>query len=175
MQASTGSDAILCILNGKAGTVKALDAERRLCELFARHGAQAKILVAQDGDDISALVRQETQHGCALIVAGGGDGTVNAVASVLAGTDIVLGVLPLGTLNHFAKDLLLPLELEGAVDNLFTGQTIQVDVGEVNGKLFLNNSSLGIYPVIVRQREKLQEHGRGKWSAFVQAVVYALL
>jgi len=110
-----------------------------------------------------------------LVVAGGGDGTINAVASVLVGGTTPLGVLPLGTLNHFAKDLKIPLELDDAVANVVHGVTRQVDAGEVNGRIFLNNSSLGIYPDIVRDREQQQRHlGRSKWHAFGRALFAVL-
>lgn len=109
------------------------------------------------------------------MVAGGGDGTINAVASVLAGSGVALGVLPLGTLNHFAKDLDIPLDLEQAVATIARGTTTPVDVGDVNGRIFLNNSSLGLYPHIVRDRDQQQRRlGRGKWTAFGWAVVAAL-
>ena len=62
----------------------------------------------------------------------------------------MLGVLPLGTFNHFAKDLKIPLGLEAAVANIFHGEVARIDVGEVNGRIFLNNSSLGIYPGVVQ-------------------------
>jgi diacylglycerol kinase family enzyme len=88
------------------------------------------------------------------------------------GTDASLGVLPLGTLNHFAKDLGIPLKLEDAIRTLFTGRAIAIDVGEVNGKIFLNNSSLGLYPRIVRQREVHQKHGLPKWFAMLRAIAY---
>ena len=175
MQTSTHSDTIICILNGKAGAAKTLDAEKTLGALFTQHGAQAKIIVAQGGDEIVALARQALESGCKLVVAGGGDGTVNTVASVLVDMDAVLGVLPLGTLNHFAKDLKIPLALEAAVATLVAGRAMQVDMGEVNGRRFVNNSSLGLYPAIVRQRESLQARGRGKWAAFAQASIHALL
>jgi diacylglycerol kinase family enzyme len=85
------------------------------------------------------------------------------------------GVLPLGTLNHFAKDLGIPLDLIDAVRNLATGVPREVDVGEVNGRIFLNNSSLGLYPDIVRDREKQQRRlGRGKWPAALWATLAAL-
>ncbi|MBC7945562.1 MAG: sphingosine kinase [Burkholderiales bacterium] len=92
------------------------------------------------------------------------------VGAALAGTGAALGVLPLGTLNHFAKDLGIPLELEAAAGNLLSGQIVRVDVGEVNGRVFLNNSSLGLYPRVIRQREITREQlGWGKWPAFVWA------
>jgi len=110
-----------------------------------------------------------------LIVAGGGDGTVSTVAATLVDTGIVFGVLPLGTLNHFAKDLGIPLELDGAVAVLAHGEAAPVDVGEVNGRIFVNNSGLGLYPDIVHDRERQQKRlGRGKWPAFAWAMLAAL-
>jgi diacylglycerol kinase family enzyme len=83
--------------------------------------------------------------------------------------------LPLGTLNHFAKDLKIPLDLKEAARICIEGREALVDVGEVNGRIFLNNSSLGLYPSIVRHREKQQQRlGRGKWPAFVWAALTML-
>jgi diacylglycerol kinase family enzyme len=104
------------------------------------------------------------------VVAGGGDGTVSAVAGALVGTDAALGVLPMGTLNHFAKDVGIPLNLEAAVRNIFTGQIANVDVGEVNGRVFVNNSGIGFYPHFVRQREEQERHGHVKRVAFMLAL-----
>jgi diacylglycerol kinase family enzyme len=107
-------------------------------------------------------------------VAAGGDGTVNAVAAAVAGTKIPLGVLPVGTLNHFAKDLGLPLELEEAVRVAAEGAVRQVDVAEVNGRVFVNNSSLGVYPRIVALRQRSGARGWGKWLAGLWATVAVL-
>ena len=87
----------------------------------------------------------------------------------LAGTQTCLGVLPLGTLNHFAKDMKIPLTLEAAAEVIVLGKPSLADVGEVNGRVFLNNSSLGLYPRLVREREQLQSAGSGKWTAFARA------
>jgi diacylglycerol kinase family enzyme len=105
-----------------------------------------------------------------MLVAAGGDGTVSTVASVAAAHGLVLGILPLGTMNHFARDAGIPLDLEAAVAVIRSGRAAEVDVGDVNGRLFLNNSSLGLYPRLVRERERLQEQGRRKWPAFALAV-----
>jgi diacylglycerol kinase family enzyme len=108
-------------------------------------------------------------------VAGGGDGTLNAVASRIVGSQTVFGILPLGTLNHFAKDLGIPLDPHVALAGIPGGRVVAVDVGEVNGKYFLNNSSLGLYPDIVHDRTRQQRRlGRGKWIAFMWAVWGAL-
>jgi diacylglycerol kinase family enzyme len=81
-----------------------------------------------------------------------------------------LGILPLGTLNHFAKDAGIPLDLEAAVAAIAGGRTRQVDIAEVNGRVFINNSAVGLYPKLVRTREAQQEQlGRGKKLAMVVA------
>ncbi|HYE39125.1 MAG TPA: diacylglycerol kinase family protein [Ramlibacter sp.] len=162
------------VVNGGAGSGHDRELVRQLHALFARHGQDADVAVAHGGEDIVAAARSAVQQGARTIVAGGGDGTVNAVASVVVGTDVALGVLPLGTLNHFAKDLRIPLALEAAVDVIVRGRTRRVDVGEVNCRIFLNNSSLGLYPNIVRKRERQQRLGRGKWPAALWATLSAL-
>jgi diacylglycerol kinase family enzyme len=122
------------------------------------------------GETLTALARRAVGRGVRVVVAGGGDGTIGSVASVLAKTEATLGILPLGTLNHFAKDLGIPLGVPEAVRVIAAGQTARVDVGEVNGRVFINNSSLGLYPSVVYQREKRQAQGRGKWVAFALAM-----
>jgi diacylglycerol kinase family enzyme len=159
-----------CILNGAAGSSRALQARDQIADLFARHGCQVRVLLARNGSEIPDLARQAMAEGSQPVVAGGGDGTLSAVASALVGSRHALGILPLGTLNHFAKDLKIPLDLEAAVANLFAGRLARIDVGEVNGRIFLNNSSLGLYPAIVREREARQRRGAGKWIAFALAV-----
>ena len=149
--------------------------ETRIAELFAALGEKPRIVQPKQGEDISSLAREAVRSGEKTIVAAGGDGTVSGVAGELAGTDAVLGVLPIGTLNHFAKDLGIPLELEAAVRNAVQGRVLAVDAGEVSGKIFINNSSLGIYPHIVSRREAQQQQlSRGKWPAFFWATVQAL-
>jgi diacylglycerol kinase family enzyme len=80
----------------------------------------------------------------------------------------------MGTLNHFAKDLRIPLELDAAIDVIARGRQLAVDMGEVNGRLFINNSSLGLYPDIVLDRERQRQRlGRGKWAALLAASLHA--
>jgi diacylglycerol kinase family enzyme len=167
-------DAIVVVNAGSGGgTDQAL--VERLRGLFEAVGLRAESELAEDGDAIEALAQAAMVRRPRVIVAGGGDGTVSAVAATLVDSDIAFGVLPLGTLNHFAKDLGVPLELAEAVAVLAEGQTARVDVGEVNGRIFVNNSSLGLYPDIVRDRERQQRRlGRGKWPALAWATLAAL-
>ncbi len=84
-------------------------------------------------------------------------------------------MLALGTLNHFARDAGVPADLEEAVRTIVDGHRVQVDIAEVNGRTFINNSGLGLYPDIVRNRERQQKRlGRGKWPAFVWATLAVL-
>ena len=161
------SEAPTWILNGASVHVEA--ARTEIVRISAEFGVQVHVVVAR-GDQLSPSAARALSENRQTLVAGGGDGTVNAVAGVLVGTNTALGVLPIGTLNHFAKDLGIPLGLEAAVRNIFTGQVIKVDVGEVNGRVFVNNSGVGLYPHIVRQREEEQRHGHVKWVAFLLAV-----
>jgi diacylglycerol kinase family enzyme len=146
------------------------DAER-LSALFRKAGAEIQIHWAGVDGEMHSLAERLVTERVPVIVAAGGDGTVNTLASVLAGTDTALGVLPLGTLNHFARDLGIPVGLEAAVEVVTRGKRRAVDLGEVNGRFFVNNSSIGLYPAMVRQREKQRRQlGRGKWPAMVWAM-----
>ena len=110
-----------------------------------------------------------------MIVAGGGDGTISAVAEEAIKAGKTLGVLPLGTLNHFSRDLKIPPVLAEAIDIIAGGHTAEIDVGEVNGHIFLNNSSIGLYPHIVHKREQQQHRlKRGKWPSAFWATVMVL-
>ena len=165
--------ALSLILNGGAGTNRADEAHEVIARIAAESGATVRIHLAGSGSDVCGLARRAVEQGAAVVVAGGGDGTVNAVASILLGRDMALGVLPLGTLNHFAKDLGIPLDIEAATRTIFQGRQVSVDVGEVNDRIFLNNSSLGIYPRIVRYREAQRAQGQNKWIAFARAILAA--
>ena len=170
-----GSDAIAVIVNGGSGGGNGQALVDRLAAHFRDAGLHAEIELAHGGDEIAAAVGNAVARRPRLIVAGGGDGTVSTVAAKLVDTGIVFGVLPLGTLNHFAKDLGLPLDLDDAVARIARGTVRRVDVGEVNDRIFVNNSGLGLYPDIVRDRERQQKRlGRGKWPAFAWAMVAAL-
>jgi diacylglycerol kinase family enzyme len=162
------------ILNHRAGTGRAGDLQATIEKLAQEAGVAVQILVANEGADLPDMARNAVKGGARAVVAGGGDGTVSAIAGVLVGSDVALGVLPLGTLNHFAKDMGLPLGEEDAVRAALTGRVVQVDAGEVNGRIFLNNSSIGLYPRMVRFREAERRKGHNKWFAFLRAIFATL-
>jgi diacylglycerol kinase family enzyme len=160
---------VAAVLNDTSGTGDCAPKARRLLEIFTAAGREARVTVATHGLELRAAIEREVEQGCDVLVAGGGDGTINTAASVLVGRDTPLGILPLGTLNHLAKDLGIPLDLEEAARVILQGTVCRIDLGEVNGRVFINNSSLGVYPAIVRLRERYRAHGLGKWIAALWA------
>jgi diacylglycerol kinase family enzyme len=170
------SESVEVIINAAAGGgSEDNDTARAVKAAFDACGVAARVSVARSGGQVTEFAQRALSNGARAVVAGGGDGTVGSVAGALAGTDRPLGVLPLGTLNHFAKDLGIPLTLEEAARNVCEGRAVPVDLGEVNGRVFVNNSSLGLYPRIVRRRERLQaREGSGKWPAFLRAALAVL-
>jgi diacylglycerol kinase family enzyme len=169
---SRPSPNLLVVVNAASGTMREPGERELLRSLLHDAGLQPEIVEIHHGEQLQAAIDRDTSN---VVVAAGGDGTVSAVAARILGTERSFGVIPGGTLNHFARDLGIPADLEGAVAVLKAGKTKQVDVGEVNGHPFLNNSSLGLYPEIVREREKIQRRGFRKWTAFAAAVLATLL
>lgn len=155
------------VLNPAGGTSARADAPR-LVDMFRAEGVEIRI-AALEPARAEAIIRQAVADADDTVVAAGGDGTVSSVAAALTGTDKVLGVLPVGTLNHFAKDLHIPLDLEQAVKTIVARHVVGVDIGSVNGRVFINNSSIGVYPGIVEIREELRRQGRNKWMALAIA------
>lgn len=109
-------------------------------------------VVACDPDDLPARIRAAVDGGAPFVAVAGGDGTIRAAAQVLAGTGVPLLPIPAGTRNHFAREMGIE-ELEDAGRAAAEGVTCTIDLGEVNGHRFVNNSSIGIYPRIVVTRE----------------------
>src|SRR3954469_24760553 len=165
---------ITVFLNPSAGAT-ATDRPAVLADLFAAAGAAVRFVTLGPETDTAAEVGDAVADGARAVVAAGGDGTVSSVASGLVGTTTPFGVLPLGTLNHFAKDIGVPLDLPLAVKAIVDEHTTRVDVGEVNGSPFVNNSSIGLYPDVVVERERLRQRGHRKWLAAALAAGAAVL
>ncbi len=160
------------IVNSTAGTGHSTEDLDKLRELFHEQGLVAEVIGPEAGETLPERIARVMRSKPRVVVAAGGDGTINAVASAVRGTATVMGILPMGTLNHFAKDVGIPLDLAEAVRVVANGTQVAIDVGEVNGTPFLNNSSLGLYPGIVRDRTRQQRRlGRSKWMAMLRAIV----
>ncbi len=165
---------VLVVLNQAAGTLAASetgDEPERIRAGFAAAGADVEVR-SVDGKDLERTVADAVARQVDVVVGGGGDGTLNTIAGALAGTGTAFGVLPLGTHNHFAKELGIPLDLDAAVAALAGGTEKDLDVGEVNGKIFLNFSGIGLHPLVVKHRDAQRDVlGRKKFVAMFVAFV----
>jgi diacylglycerol kinase family enzyme len=160
-------------VNASSGFDPKEDAPEKLTGWFAESGIDAHVERFEKGVNLAEKAREAVAAGYELVVAGGGDGTLSATASGLVGTDVAFGVLPVGTLNHFARDLKLPLDLEQAAKIVCRGNKEYVDVAEVNGLTFLNNSILGLYPVFRFLRAEEERKGWPRKLALVKAALRA--
>ncbi len=157
----------LCVIaNPKSGTASrdgtALD---RAMAVFGDHADLRHFT-----GDPAPVVEQAIRDGFRVIVAAGGDGTVAGVAHAVAGTGAAMAVLPLGTFNYFARGLRVPPDPAEAARAILSGQPHDIAVGSVNGKVFLNNVALGLYPAMLDEREATYRRwGRSRflahWSA----------
>lgn len=157
---ATGGKRAFLIINNSSGWNGKEESSRRIAEIFSGYGYECAIRNVQAGTDIRKLAAYAVSAGFDRVVAGGGDGTLRAVADALVGTGVPMGVLPLGTLNHFARDLEIPFDVVHAAEVAAgTGEVVSVDVAELNGEVFLNNSVIGLYPAYRALRERNQRRG----------------
>jgi diacylglycerol kinase family enzyme len=160
---------VVAFLNTEAGTGRVDSVVQRLGERCASEDRRLELTVGSIGELPGAL-EAATRLGVDSVLVGGGDGTVSHAASLLVNRELALGILPLGTFNHFAKDAGIPLKLDEALSVAIDGPIERFDIGELNGQIFLNNSSLGLYPLIVRLREQHPMRGPAKWAIAAWAI-----
>lgn len=144
------------VLNPKSGAALAagLTAES-LAAAFAHHGLDA-VIDADNSAPFADRIRKARDSDADVVVSAGGDGTATGLAGALAGTTKALAILPLGTANLLARDLSLPLDLDATVAALGDMEPRQIDVGEVNGRVFLHKVVLGVIPSIAAAREQIR-------------------
>lgn len=157
-------------LNPRAGSFSAAD-ESDLRTLAYENGL--RVVEVTPALDVRAIVRESLESRLREFVVAGGDGSIHHVAQALAGTEGVLGVLPIGTVNHTARDLLLPVNWREAFDVAIHGKIRQIDAGRINGIYFLNSVMIGIYPALTEYRERFRST-HSKWRAYLLAARLAL-
>ena len=165
-------DGLVLVINERAGSgEQAGDAERELLELLPK----AKVVRCGAGDDVTGCLREAARTATVLGVMGG-DGTVNAAAGIALDAGLPLAVVPGGTLDHFAAEVGVT-GVRDVAEAVRTGRAVRVAVGsaQVDGKglYFLNTFAIGVYPELVREREKHEER-LGKWPAMVLATARVL-
>ncbi|HXI13539.1 MAG TPA: diacylglycerol kinase family protein [Thermoanaerobaculia bacterium] len=145
-----------------------------LSEVEDRARAESiELIEITHGVDFRAVVQERLAAGRKLFITGGGDGTIHHIVQAMVSTEAVLGILPLGTMNHLARDLNIPLDWKEAFNLALDGPVRQIDAAIVNGRYFLNNMMLGVYPSMLYHRERLREEG-GKLQAYARALPLAI-
>jgi len=158
---------ICVILNIGSGKPDAKSRPENIRAAFAAHGAEVALKVIKKGAHLMAETEKALQEGYQTIVAAGGDGTICSVAQSLSGSTTLMGILPLGTFNYFARSLDVPMEIEAAAKVIVDGHSMPLRVATVNDRMFLNNASLGVYPAILENREEIYRRwGRSQIAAY---------
>lgn len=166
------SKARLCVIRNRGSGKEDDQVVQTITEGLQPFVADFALRQTDDGSQLLDMARQAVDDGFDIIVAAGGDGTQSAVAGALAGSDAMMGVLPGGTFNYFARDLGVGETMEDAIQTLRNGVTQQVDVGQIENLIFLNNVSLGVYPHILKTRESVYRRwGRSRIAAYWSVVI----
>jgi len=168
------SHEILVIINAGSGKKSGDAAHTALMDRIKGHEGVTIAEVTPD-KDITAHAAQGVVAGYGTIVAAGGDGTISGVCTALSGTDVKLGVVPLGTFNFFARSLGIPQDPCEAWDIISAGHCRAVSIGEINGQRFINNASIGAYATVLKVRETVYDRwGRSRLTAY-WSVIKAML
>jgi YegS/Rv2252/BmrU family lipid kinase len=177
-------------LDRKAELERMLQAERRavlVVNTHSRRGRQlygrAKRLLGERGCRLEAaypvhdpsrtpeIVAGAVAQGHRFIIVGGGDGTISSIVDALAHRDVVLGILPLGTANSFARTVGIPLVLEDAIDVLLNGKVADVDLGQINDDRFANAAAIGLPAKIARTVPPALKRWFGRVAYLITAIV----
>ena len=165
---------LFILVNPGSGEHDSADTRELLARIFNAAG-RAHSFVQLGHRPLQAVAEQAAAQAAAaggVLVAVGGDGTLNTAAAAALGAGCPLGVLPQGTFNYFGRGHGIPLDLEAAALALLHGRVEPVQVGEVNGKPFLVNASLGLYPQLLQDREAFkQRFGRHRWVAVLSGLM----
>lgn len=165
---------LFIVLNVGSGKHDAAEVRREI--EAALSGAQRRFSLheVESADDLSATAQravEEAKRSGGVVVAAGGDGTINAVAQATLGSGCAFGVLPLGTFNYFSRAHGIPSELPAACRILHESRPLEVQVGLVNDRVFLVNASIGLYPQLLEEREQAKAQlGRSRLVAFAAAL-----
>ncbi len=154
---------VLVILNRKAGSANSDELERHIREAFDGFGVRTDIRMVQDGDIVEA-VKAAVSDGVDAVVPAGGDGTVKIAVEQLAGSDVPIGIIPLGTINHLARNANIPLDIDGAIRTIAEGNIVTVDIGRVNGIPFTTDCVLGMFAHAMFAAEKQRGMGSANKS-----------
>ncbi len=165
---------LFVVMNAGSGHHNAGDEQQVIADVFKQAGREFEFLPIEDPARIGAVARRAVALAKArggVVVAAGGDGTINAVASVVLGSGCPFGVIPQGTFNYFGRAHAIPQEAGAAAAALLGASIAPVQVGQLNDRFFLVNASVGLYPKLLENREAWkQQFGRSRLVAFVSGI-----
>ena len=162
------ADACIILNSGSGKDRKARATLKRAVE---RRSGRFDLRTVGRGEDIAEVAERAVKDGYVTLVAAGGDGTIGAVAEIARAHDRTLGIVPMGTFNFFARGLSIPDDPDDALDQIVAGQARRIDLAEINGRVFLNNASLGLYPAILAEREGIYRRwGRSRLAAHYSVI-----
>jgi len=153
---------ICFIINPISGVGKQRVLQKLVPKLLDKNLYDFKLLVTKEPGHATELATQAVKDGCSMVVVSGGDGSINEVARALQHTNVPLAIIPTGSGNGLARDLNIPLDIEKAIQLLNTGKERWIDLGEMNGKLFVNVAGVGFDGFVADAFSKYGK--RGFWS-----------
>lgn len=175
VHAGTRELPITVIMNSGSGSRDNEASQTAIQEVLRASGRETSLLVARHPSEIAVLAQRAADRDGGILAAAGGDGTLNAVATVARAHELPFGLVPLGTFNYFARQLGIPLDPAGAARILVDGVVRSVAVGDVNGHLFLNNASIGLYRRLIERRElDKRQFGRNRFVALLSGIAFLL-
>lgn len=171
----SGNEPLFIVFNGGSGSDDAAETRRRIEERLGQAGRAYTIFPVdrpRQLPQIAGIAVERARQANGIVVAAGGDGTLNAVAAVVLPTGLPFGILPRGTFNYFGRTYGISRETDEAVDSLLDARIEPVQVGLLEGKPFLVNASLGLYPQLLEDREAYKQMlGRRRWVALLSAII----
>ena len=169
---------LFIVFNGGSGHRDADEEKQTISRVLQEGGRRFEFLHCEDSESIDMLAKRAVDKAKAdrgVVVAAGGDGTINAVANAVLGSGCPFGVIPQGTFNYFGRDNAISQDARVAANVLLGGRVTPVQAGKVNGRLFLVNASVGLYPKLLEDREAWkQQFGRSRIVAFVSGMATLL-
>ncbi|MNX73594.1 Diacylglycerol kinase [compost metagenome] len=174
----TGQEPLFIVLNTGSGRGDAQALQDTIRRILDEAGRRYELMPVDDPSRLADVARQavgRAQDEQGVVIAAGGDGTLNAVAGTVLGQGVPFGILPQGTFNYFGRSYGISQDTEVALRGFLQGSLRPVQVGMLNGRLFLVNASLGLYPQLLEDREAYkQRFGRKRWVALWSGLVTLL-
>jgi len=169
---------LFVVLNASSGSQDAVAVRAIIEGVLGTAGREHRVLPVEDPAQLHDIARrtvEEARSRGGVVVAAGGDGTINAVAQATLGSGCPFGVLPQGTFNYTSRAHGIPSDTAGAARLLLTARAHPIRVGLVNDRVFLVNASLGLYPQLLEDREAYKrQFGRSRLVAFCSGLVTLL-